>query len=94
VLSGSVLLCWDEVEDILSRRNSHKIQIVRVVTGDGHKFVGLLIPTSSVRELTEVLRLAEEREKMMTHELKPQSQLNPTMKKEEVEYYDVDDDSD
>jgi hypothetical protein len=57
-----------------------------VNTGDGHKFVGLLIPTSSVRDLTTILRRAEEQE-VAAEKIKVEQGLVASMKNEGAEDY-------
>ena len=40
ILSGSVLTVWPEVEKQIPSIQSHKLQIVRLKTDDGKKYIG------------------------------------------------------
>jgi len=57
ILSGSVLLVWADVEQILDRsafNKEVKMQVIRV-RGSNLKVIGLLIPNNCVEEVQEVL---------------------------------------
>ncbi|XP_050441174.1 protein strawberry notch [Adelges cooleyi] len=57
VLSGSVLSVWSRIENVLLSRTGshHKMQVVRLKTGEGVKIVGTLIPKSCVEALKQDL---------------------------------------
>lgn len=75
VLSGSVLLCWDDVERVLGRSSpSAKIQIVRAQFEDGMKLVGLLIPDSSSESLADSLIRSEEKMRLETEALEKEEE--------------------
>lgn len=40
ILSGSVLTVWPEIEKMIPHIQSHKLQIVRLKTDDGKKYIG------------------------------------------------------
>lgn len=42
ILSGAVLTVWPELEKAIPYLQSHKLQIVRLKTDDGLKFIGIL----------------------------------------------------
>jgi len=70
VLSGNVLIVWDDVERVISGQvvNS-KMQIVRAQSPqDNFKVVGLLIPNNCATELCEMLASAEEAEREIKKE--------------------------
>lgn len=41
ILSGAVLTVWPELEKAIPYLQSHRLQIVRLKTDDGHKFIGM-----------------------------------------------------
>ncbi|CAL4120569.1 unnamed protein product, partial [Meganyctiphanes norvegica] len=58
VLCGLVLNVWARVEEVFeseSHSNSNKMQVIRLKTTDGTKFVGTLIPENIVELLSAVL---------------------------------------
>lgn len=69
VLSGNVLIVWDDVERVItSQVVSTKMQIVRAQAQDGFKVVGLLIPNNAATEMCEILAAAEEAEREVKQE--------------------------
>lgn len=59
VLSGSILSIWSTVESILPQ-NKDKLQIIRFITDDGTRVVGIEIPSSAVDKLKEILENRQE----------------------------------
>jgi len=59
ILSGSVLSVWSKVESILSLQPSAaaRMQIIRTKLDNGHKVVGLLIPSNCVDALIRILSI-------------------------------------
>lgn len=69
MLSGNVLIVWDDVERVLSDQVvSTKMQIVRAQSQDGFKVVGLLIPNNSVTMMCDILSEAEAQEREVKQE--------------------------
>ncbi|KAH9397418.1 Protein strawberry notch 2 [Tyrophagus putrescentiae] len=56
ILSGSVLTVWPEVEKQIPSIQSHKLQIVRLKTDDGKKYIGPMVPPFLVTEVRHCLQ--------------------------------------
>lgn len=55
ILSGSVLTVWPEIEKMIPHIQSHKLQIVRLKTDDGKKYIGPMVPQFFVGEVRNCL---------------------------------------
>lgn len=59
VLTGAVLGVWNQVEAVLNTKDQSQIQVLRVNTNGGDRFVGLNIPRRAVEMLKSRLAVTE-----------------------------------
>ncbi|XP_054166800.1 protein strawberry notch homolog 1-like [Oppia nitens] len=71
ILSGAVLTIWPELEKAIPYLQSHRLQIVRLKTGENSKFIGPMVPPAYVEVVKQTLQQLQTNGIHVSSALKP-----------------------